>query len=103
MLPENDMKRLLGALAFVFLVATTVRAQEASWPPTRQKESEFTGRKLETFQHGSRKEWGYAEPQKDTCLVLHPKEAKASSPLYVVLHSAGHDVHSCLACTTKVG
>jgi len=47
----------------------------------------------------------YADPQKDTFLVLHPKEAKAGTPLplYVVLHSAGHDVNSCLACTTKVG
>ena len=78
-------------------------AQEASWPPEKQKESEFTGRKLEVFQHGSRKEWGYAEPQRDTFLVLHPKQARANAPLYVVLHSAGHDVHSCLACTTKVG
>ena len=69
----------------------------------KQKESEFTGRKLEVFQHGSRKEWGYAEPQRDTFLVLHPKQARANAPLYVVLHSAGHDVHSCLACTTKVG
>jgi predicted esterase len=36
-------------------------------------------------------------------LVLHPKQAKANAPLYVVLHSAGHDVNSCLACTTQVG
>ena len=28
---------------------------------------------------------------------------RPDAPLYVVLHSAGHDVHSCLACTTKVG
>ena len=59
------------------------------------------------LRHGVRPDWGYAAPQTDTFLVLHPKEATASSktkiPLYVVLHSAGHDVHSCLACTTKVG
>ena len=35
--------------------------------------------------------------------MLHPKQARPNAPLYVVLHSAGHDVHSCLACTTKVG
>lgn len=97
------MKKAMLALGFVVAVATTVGAQEATWPPEKQKESEFTGRKLETFQHGSRKEWGYAEPQRDTFLVLHPKETRAGAPLYVVLHSAGHDVHSCLACTTKVG
>ncbi len=97
------MKRSILALSFLLLVASTVAAQEASWPPERQKESIFTERKVETFKHGIKKEWGYAEAQRDTFLVLHPKQAKANSPLYVVLHSAGHDVHSCLACTAKVG
>jgi poly(3-hydroxybutyrate) depolymerase len=96
------MKKTILALALV-LTATAAPAEEAAWPPSRQKESEFTDRKLETFRHGVRKEWGYAEPQRDTFLVLHPKEARANAPLYVVLHSAGHDVHSCLACTTRVG
>lgn len=91
------------ALGLVCLVAAAACAQEASWPPEKQKESEFAGRKLDTFQHGSRKEWGYAAPQGDTFLVLHPKQARSNAPLYVVLHSAGHDVHSCLACTTQVG
>ena len=35
--------------------------------------------------------------------MLHPKQARANAPLYVVLHSAGHNVHSCLACTATVG
>jgi poly(3-hydroxybutyrate) depolymerase len=35
--------------------------------------------------------------------VLHPKEKRDKAPLYVVLHSAGHDVQSCLACTSTVG
>jgi hypothetical protein len=103
---ENDMKNPILAVMFVLAAAMTARAQDPSWPPAKQKESEFTGRKLDTYQHGSKKEWGYDKPQKDTFLVLHPKQAranKAPSPLYVVLHSAGHDVHSCLACTTKVG
>ena len=36
---------------------------------------------------------------------MHPKEMKGGGkvPLYVVLHSAGHDVHSCLKCTTTIG
>jgi len=97
------MKKLHLALCLVWALTTAAFAQDASWPPEKPKESEFTGRKLETFQHGVKKEWGYAAPQKDTFLVLHPKEAKASAPLYVVLHSAGHDVNSCLACTAKVG
>jgi poly(3-hydroxybutyrate) depolymerase len=97
------MTKPLLALGLCFFAATSALPQDAGWPPEKQKEAEFTGRKLETFQHGSRKEWGYAEPQRDTFLVLHPKESRANAPLYVVLHSAGHDVHSCLACTTKVG
>jgi len=97
------MKKPILALGLVMVAATTACAQQAGWPPAKQKESEFTGRKLEVFQHSSRMEWGYAEPQRDTFLVLHPKEAKSNAPLYVVLHSAGHDVHSCLACTTTVG
>jgi poly(3-hydroxybutyrate) depolymerase len=100
---ENDMKNLILGLALASAVAAAASAQEASWPPAKQKESEFTGRKLETFQHGSKKEWGYAQTQRDTFLVLHPKQARVNAPLYVVLHSAGHDAHSCLACTTKVG
>ena len=102
-LRKNDMKKPILPLGLVFVAATAACAQDASWPPAKQKESEFTGRKLDTFQHLSKKEWGYAEPQKDTFLVLHPKQARANAPLYVVLHSAGHDVHSCLACTAKVG
>ena len=90
-------------VGLVLAIAAMARAQTADWPPQRDKESEFGGRKLETFKHGIQKEWGYATPQRDTFLVLHPRQARAKAPLYVVLHSAGHDVHSCLACTAAVG
>jgi pimeloyl-ACP methyl ester carboxylesterase len=102
----NPLLRIGSLLITLWLlpaVSAPATAQEAKWPPERQKESEFADRKLETFQHGIKKEWGYAEPQRDTFLVLHPKQAKPNSPLYVVLHSAGHDVNSCLACTATVG
>ncbi|MEZ6056938.1 MAG: hypothetical protein R3C01_09550 [Planctomycetaceae bacterium] len=79
-------------------------------PPVRESESVFTERKLESFVHGTRPEWGYAAPQRDKFLVLHPTEGKPElngalvrPPLYVVLHSAGHNVDSCLACTATVG
>lgn len=94
---------LVLALGLAAAGTRTAPAQDATWPPTKAKESVFTERKLDTYQHGVKKEWGYAAPQKDTFLVLHPKEPRAKAPLYVVLHSAGHDVNSCLACTTKVG
>jgi predicted esterase len=90
-------------LALWLVPALAASAEDATWPPEKAKESEFTGRKLDTYRHGVKAEWGYAEPQRDTVLVLHPKAAKPKAPLYVVLHSAGHDVNSCLDCTAKVG
>jgi poly(3-hydroxybutyrate) depolymerase len=93
----------LFAACLALTIASSAIAQTTDWPPQREKESEFTGRKLETFKHGIKADWGYAAPQQDTFLVLHPKEPRANAPLYVVLHSAGHDVHSCLACTSTVG
>jgi hypothetical protein len=97
------MKKSILAFGLVLAIVTAARSQEAAWPPQKQKDSEFTGRKVDTYQHGTLKEWGYAEPQKDTFLVLHPKQPRSNAPLYVVLHSAGHDVKSCLACTDKIG
>jgi len=97
------MKRTMIALGLVLAFVAAACAETTEWPPEKEKESIFTGRKLETFKHGIKKEWGYAAPQRDTFLVLHPKQARPNAPLYVVLHSAGHDVHSCLACTTTVG
>jgi poly(3-hydroxybutyrate) depolymerase len=91
------------ALGLVLAFVAAARAGTTDWPPQKEKESVFTGRTLETFKHGTRQEWGYASPQRDTLLVLHPKQARPGAPLYVVLHSAGHDVHSCLACATTAG
>ncbi|HEX3134857.1 MAG TPA: hypothetical protein VHX44_14925 [Planctomycetota bacterium] len=62
-----------------------------------------SGRALEVFTHGVKPEWGYAVPQQDTFVVVHPTVERKQAPLYVVLHSAGHDVFSCVKCTAKVG
>jgi predicted esterase len=97
------MKIVTIVTGLVFLFTAAAFADAPAWPPIKEKESVFTERKLETFKHGARPEWGYFAPQQDTFLVLHPKEARQHAPLYVVLHSAGHDVNSCLACTTTVG
>lgn len=91
----------MSLLSVALAVVATAYSETSEWPPF--KELLFTGRKLEVFQHGVKPEWGYAAPQRDTFLVLHPKQARPNAPLYVVLHSAGHDVYSCLFCTTKVG
>ena len=62
---------------------------------------ELCGRKLELFSAPSCPAWGYAEPQTDSFAVIHPEKTAAGAryPLYVVFHSAGHDLYSALACT----
>ena len=97
------MNRIFAAVLLVLNFTSAAWADVAAWPPVKEKDSIFTERKLDTFKHGIKPEWGYAAPQQDTFLVLHPKQERKHAPLYVVLHSAGHDVHSCLACTAKVG
>lgn len=97
------MNRIVQALLIALTLSSNTFAQTADWPPVKEKDGEFGGRKLDTYQHGVKSEWGYAAPQKDTFLVLHPQEPREHAPLYVVLHSAGHDVHSCLKCTATVG
>jgi len=73
------------------------------WAPQKEKEHDHLGRRLEVFTNGVKEVWGYAKPQTDTFFVLHPKQPRKGAPLYVVLHSAGHDVNSCLQCTLTPG
>ncbi len=77
----------------------------AEWPPslTASKSPTINGRNLETYQHGIQAKWGYEKPQEDTFVVVHPEQKRKNAPLYVVLHSAGHDVHSALNCTKTIG
>lgn len=69
------------------------------------KEDILTGRKLELYKQESLPEWGYEKPQTDTFAVLYPKDYDNTKvyPLYVVFHSAGHDVYSALECTKTKG
>lgn len=71
--------------------------------PARAKDVPDLGRAVEVYTHGTRKEWGYPVDQQDTFIVVHPKSDRKGAPLYVVLHSAGHDVLSCVKCTSQVG
>jgi len=77
------------------------------WTPvpdvSRAKALGDLGRAAEVYKHGTRKEWGYKAEQQDTFIVLHPKVDRKGAPLYVVLHSAGHDVFSCVQCTPHPG
>jgi len=95
----------------VLTVSMPLLAGENAWPPAEDLsgkskplgEVTADGRKLEAFQHGVRPAWGYKAPQRDTFVVIHPKTDRKRAPLYVVLHSAGHDVISCVQCTRTVG
>jgi len=99
------MKTLL--LILLTLPALPLAADDAEWTPVADAAKAqgivIPGRTVDCFHHGVRKEWGYAAPQQDTFLVLHPKMDRTNAPLYVVLHSAGHEVISCIKCTTTVG
>ena len=61
-----------------------------------KKDAVLNGRKLEFFHHRSRSAHGTF--QTDSFAVLHPLRRKRKTGLYVVLHSAGHDLFSCLGC-----
>ena len=99
------MKKLI----FLMVAMTTapIIAKENAWTPTldltKSKGLIDSKRKLEVYQHGIKNEWGYETPQQDTFIVIHPKTKRKSAPLYVVLHSAGHNVFSCVKCTKQVG
>ena len=98
------MKNVLITLLFVF--STLLRAED--WNPTNvdlvlPRDEPVNGRVQEVFKHGVKPEWGYAAPQQDTFIVIHPKVDRKNAPLYVVLHSAGHEVFSCVKCTRTPG
>ncbi|MFP6907230.1 MAG: hypothetical protein VCG02_18565, partial [Verrucomicrobiota bacterium] len=89
------------------LAALPLAAHADNWPPVKDvagaKGLALSGRALDLYRHGIKTEWGYAVPQQDTFVVIHPRTARKQAPLYVVLHSAGHNVISCVKCTATVG
>lgn len=100
------MKKLLIALILFLWTASTPFA--AQWPPVLEKSEDFNERLTDRFIHGSLPEWGAKNPdQTDEFAVVHPKIAELVNapdrPLYVVLHSAGHALDSCLNCTLQKG
>ena len=63
------------------------------------------GRRVELKSHNTMPEWGYEKDQTDTFAVIYPKNycEGETYPLYVVFHSAGHDVYSAFAYTWDDG
>lgn len=94
-------------IALLAAAALPPSPQESDWTPVRDasraKGLADVGRTADVYLHGTRKEWGYAAPQQDTFIVIHPKVDRPNAPLYVVLHSAGHAVVSCVNCTSQIG
>ena len=62
----------ITSIALLLLVSISLRAEE--WTPVKDpaNDSTINGRAMETFQHGVKPEWGYAAPQQDTFIVVHP-------------------------------
>lgn len=92
---------ILAPIGQLFAQADT---PQTAWPPAVDPAvatKPFPGRKVEFFRHGTRPEWGYAKPQQDFFILVHPENPKADSPLYVCLHSAGHDGKSAFEIGTE--
>lgn len=62
-------------------------------------------RRVEFFSAASEPEWGYPTPRVDSFALIHPKDERPGEryALYVVFHSAGHNLYSCLRCMQTPG
>ena len=74
--------------------------KRAAFEPMNTNTVTHVGRTLEYYHHGSDPAWGAKNPmQEDDFAVMLPKGgSRKNAPLYVVLHSAGHALQSCLDC-----
>ena len=97
------MKKPILTLVVILAAATAALTRRPAGPRKSEKESEFTGRKLEPSSTAARRSGVCGSRKKIHSWCFIRSRRRPNAPLYVVLHSAGHDVHSCLACTTKVG
>ena len=70
-----------------------------------EKGAEFIHRRLDVYRHEADEAWGYAENETDTFAVMLPKDYDETKkyPLYVVFHSAGHGIYTCLTCLYAEG
>ncbi len=109
----TGVRRFAVRLMVVGAVLCVIRASAAGaeWNPTKTtmiqgvpvEDLTINGRAYDLFEHGVKPEWGYKVPQQDSFVLIHPKNERKSAPLYVVLHSAGHDVLKCVNSTRHIG
>lgn len=83
-------------LFLAFLLGSAIASPSvpvpAEPPPDRVE-----GRGVEKFSQTSPADWNYDKPQENSFYVVHPVDPKKNAPLYVVLHSAGQDLHIAFA------
>ena len=97
------MERVQVRLVALCALAWVVSGAAGEW--MRRIPESVNGRKVESFWQGGSKTRGERSDVRNLVLVQHPvpgKEGKGR-PLYVVLHSAGHDALSALECTYTPG
>lgn len=95
------MKAYLNYRNCMTLAATLVAlSASAEFKPEKTADAELIGRKLHYYKHGTDPAWGAKNAnQQDAFAVMAPKAGpRSNAPLYVVLHSAGHALQSCLNC-----
>ena len=94
---KSKARRLIPVAAFAMVVPLGAVAMFA---PENTNTTTHVGRTLEYYHHGSDPVWHAKNPQQeDAFAVLLPKDgSRKNAPLYVVLHSAGHALQSCLDC-----
>lgn len=70
-----------------------------------QNNGMINGREIKFFSTVSDPAWGYTNEQRDTFAVEYPKNYDESKkyPLYVIFHSAGHDIYSAVNCMLSPG
>ena len=69
------------------------------------KTKRLNGRNIEFFRRMSDPAWGYDPDREDSYAVIHPENRSEGAlyPLYVVFHSAGHDLESTIECMKTPG
>ena len=110
-IPKKASITTSAVLAQILAMTMPLCAATSDWDPStsptlrsdQPQDLLIHGRAFELYQHGVRSQWGYQKPQQDIFVVVHPKNERKNAPLYVVLHSAGHDVIAALKCTNDVG
>jgi len=93
---------IMVAMALLVFSPAAIAGEQAvaDWPPVPCNPpaglDKVDGRKIDSYRHGLRKEWNSPPKGSFPIHVVHPRNDREAAPLYVVLHSAGHNAESCI-------